>query len=484
MVRGALASCLGVGLVALTLGASDARAEEWRVIGSRFHGMGGAGVAVAEGAAAAYWNPGALGFSPPLLEVDVPLGLSAAAEGDLLPNTRDVLHFIERSGFEATFDKIEAGQQLTPEELSETLALVARELPGFADNGQGGVVTLDGGFMIRRGRWVLTSRASGLAGIDPVLDARGVAFGSELDVDLNRLVGPGADHSSEFTNPASQSLADAIASSAAGLTQAQAEEIVFRAEQAGIDTSNPGVRELVSQVTTSSLGGGLNQTGAVVRGLYTKEVGLASGIVLGDRLGVGVHVRHVHGTTVDTSILLAGSDRSIGTEDRRRSTAIALDMGLLYEVQEGLRLGLAARNVNRPTFKTRGPHPFELKPQVRLGAALEVTSRLRVAADLDLTQNAFETIDGFESRMLAIGLEYRSRFLGHSVDLRAGVHRNTASGPNSDIAVTLGFGLYAGNFQLDLSLGSALERRRFDAIDTHVPHRLDVATSIRWVTEF
>ncbi len=474
--------------VAPLFAGTEARAEEWRVIGARYQGMAGAGVAVADGAAAAYWNPGALAFVPELLEVDVPVGISAAAEGDLLENAAQLVDFLDRTDFEDTVDKIRDGRELSGQELADTTRLLARVLPGFSERGQGAVVTGDVGLLLRRGRVVLTTRGGALAGLDPVVDTRNLRFGdspSDLSVDLSRLVGVGADRSAEFQNPGSQSLADALAAGAAGLDQLQAEEFVFRAEQAGLDTSDSSVRDVVSGLTSAGVTDQINDTGAVVRGIYTKEVGLASGVQLTEQLGLGAHLRYVHATTLYKELRVETSDsNSIGTENRRRGEAVAIDVGLLYQFRDWIRFGITGRNLNRPAFKTRGPHPFELKPQVRAGAALELSPRWRIAFDLDLTENRFETIPGFESRQLAVGMEYRSRFVGRSVDLRVGVHRNLASGPNSDIAVTAGIGIYAGSFRFDLSVGSALDRRRFEEIEKHLPRRIDVASSIRYVTEF
>src|SRR5262245_20348252 len=90
---------------ALLLAPFLARADEWEVFGGRYQGMGGTGVATAEGAAAAYWNPGALAFSPPLLEVDVPFGISAVAEGDLLDSADKLSDFFDSSGYDETLKK-------------------------------------------------------------------------------------------------------------------------------------------------------------------------------------------------------------------------------------------------------------------------------------------------------------------------------------------------------------------------------------------
>jgi hypothetical protein len=481
-------------LLASTFGtpSSPASADEWEVFGGRYQGMGGAGVAVAEGGAAAYWNPGALAFSPPLLEVDVPFGLSAVAEGDLLESADRLSDFFDSSSYEDTLRKVRRSQQLTPDELAQTVQFFVDRLPGFDTSGAGAVARANLGLNYRRGSWVLTGGVRALAGGDPELDTSTLSF-VERDVDVDSLIGPGMDHSAEFMNPASQALADSLAQSSS-ITQEQAEELVFQAERGGIDTGSQGVQELLGEFASGSDAApsdAPNGSGILLRGLYTKQVGLAWGshvlpATFGDRLGLGVHVQFIHGTTVRQFFgAMDGGDDSIGTEDRRRSKRMSLDVGLLYEPNDWLRLGLSARRVNGPSFPTKGGSPILLRPQLRAGAAVSLSSRWLIAADLDLSENESDIVDGFRSRVLALGTEYRANFVGHSVDLRFGVNRNLSTGPNRDIVITAGFGLYLGNFRFDLALGSGLDRERFDQVGgTKIPRRVELTTGIRWLTEF
>jgi hypothetical protein len=480
-IAGASVLVFGLGL----LWCGPANAEEWRVFGARYQGMGGAGVAIAEGAAAAHWNPAALAFEPRLFEIEIPLGVSASTEGDLLENAARLDDFIDRTGFDDTLDKIRDGEQLSDAELGDTVRLVTDILPAFERRGQGIVARADAGLTLRSGQWVITSRATALAGGDPIVDTVNLGFASGLDVRLASLVGPGADRSAEFANPGSQSLADLVAAGPAGLTQAQAEELVLQAERAGVDTSSPSVRSIVSRLSSGSAVDAVNQTGATITGLYTKEIGVASGVKLTDRLALGANIRYVHGTTIAKTIRVDSDEsNSIGTENRRRTRSMVIDVGFLYELSSGTRIGISGRNLNEPKFKSRGARPFVLKPQIRAGAAVELSPYWHIAVDLDLTENGAETIGGFESRQLAIGTEYRFHLIERSVALRAGVHRNLASGPNREVAVTLGLGLQSGSFQFDLAYSSALERRRFEVIEKHIPRRVDIAATLRYVREF
>lgn len=471
---------------------ATARADEWETFGARFQGMGGAGVAAAEGANAAFWNPGALAFSPPLIEVDVPFGLSAVAEGDLLDSADKLSDFFDSSDYDETLRKVRRSQQLTPDELAQTAQFFVDRLPGFDEHGAGAIARANVGLNYRRGSWVLTSGLRAIAGGDPELDTSTLAF-IERDVDVGALIGPGMDRSADFMNPASQGLADSIAQSS-DISQNQAEELVFQSERVGIDTGSQGVQELLGQLASGSddlATDAPNASGVLLRGLYTKQVGLAWGAHLlpakfGDRLGLGVHVQFLHGTTVRQFYgAMDGGDSDIETEDRRRSKRMSLDVGLLYEPNDWLRLGLAARRVNGPSFPTKGGSPIVLRPQLRAGGAVYLSSRWLIAADLDLTDNESDIIDGFHSRLLALGTEYRAHFVGRSVDLRLGVSRNLSNGPDSDIVITAGLGMYFGNFRFDLALASGLDRESFDQLSGFtVPRRVDFQTGVRWITEF
>lgn len=145
---------------------------------------------------------------------------------------------------------------------------------------------------------------------------------------------------------------------------------------------------------------------------------------------------------------------------------------------------MSARRINAPSFPTKGGSSIRLRPQVRLGSAFQLSSRWLVSADLDLTENESSLVDGFESRVIALGTEYRARFVGHSVDLRLGIYRNLSTRTERDLVLTAGFGLYLGNFRFDLAFGGGLDHERFEEISADIPRRIDVSTGIRYTREF
>ena len=80
----------------------------------------------------------------------------------------------------------------------------------------------------------------------------------------------------------------------------------------------------------------------------------------------------------------------------------------------------------------------KLKPQVRLGVALDPLSWLTIASDLDLTENdtVLSTLD-YKSRTLGAGLEMHLSWL----KLRGGMYKNLANsetGPVATAGLTIG----------------------------------------------
>lgn len=78
-------------LAALLLAASPASALEWHALGARAVGMGGAGVAAAQGPLAAYWNPAALGRpTANAYGLQIPFGAHAALTGSVIEGAKNL----------------------------------------------------------------------------------------------------------------------------------------------------------------------------------------------------------------------------------------------------------------------------------------------------------------------------------------------------------------------------------------------------------
>jgi hypothetical protein len=77
--------------VVLLLAASPVRALEWHTMGARALGMGGSGVAAAQGPLAAYWNPAALGRpTSNAYGLQIPFGVHAALTGSVIEGAKNL----------------------------------------------------------------------------------------------------------------------------------------------------------------------------------------------------------------------------------------------------------------------------------------------------------------------------------------------------------------------------------------------------------
>ena len=84
--------------VVLVLAAAPVRALEWHAMGARAVGMGGTGVAAAQGPLAAYWNPAALGRpSSNSYGLAIPFGVHAALTGSVIEGAKNLQNLKDSS---------------------------------------------------------------------------------------------------------------------------------------------------------------------------------------------------------------------------------------------------------------------------------------------------------------------------------------------------------------------------------------------------
>ncbi len=81
-------------LVALAFCTSSSFATEWNVLGARAQGMGGAGVALPNGAESAYWNPAGLGEPDNASGFQVPFGGHLGLSGSVIAGAKDLNNVI------------------------------------------------------------------------------------------------------------------------------------------------------------------------------------------------------------------------------------------------------------------------------------------------------------------------------------------------------------------------------------------------------
>ena len=491
-------------LLALALTpAFSARAEEWSFAGARYQAMGGAGVALVDDSHASYWNPGALAFDPAAQGFELPFSVSAATLGDILADADAIANFINDNTLASVITRVANGDQLTLAEVQGLLDLTTK-LPALGESGEGFLALPDIGLTMRRGRLAVTVKGSGSLAVDPVLDLSGLSFSAAL-LAADRVIDVvdiGEDHRlgslDEFTNLIdSQSLSDAINAAFPAWDSDQADELVRQAELVGLDTSAAAIRSLLTSIAgdTGGITAGdlsVNGSGAFVRGLITQEVGIAyAHPVFDGRLGIGGNVRYLRG--IASSKFIRYDDIKSGRDlvdeltdlsNTKTSNQVSLDLGVLLRLNDRWRFGVVGRNLTSPSFDVSGGGDYTLDPQVRVGVALKLAPGLVMAADVDITENETDALDGLKSQLLSVGTEYVLGLGEGHLALRAGAFTNLAGELRESMTVTAGVGFRIWRLQIGLAAAASPYFQELHVGGKKLPSRLNLSGAIKWVTEF
>jgi hypothetical protein len=456
---------------AICVGNGAARGEEFLILGGRAMGMGGAGVAVTRGSSSQYWNPAAL--APPrtaqlqeLFDLEIEAGATFTAAGDALEELDEVVEIAEEIDFADIEDRLSNGDLLTQEQVEDLMRLAA-EVPELGEEGTGIAADLGLGVDLRLWRFGIGALGTFHGGAVTVLDRTTLALGTMGIDDAVPVFGDAP------VTPAGMDFAQELEDTGL-VTEAQAEQIAFYAEQAGVNLADQDFRELVIDVleaTAANDGGSLdnlltnNRSGVELRGIFVQELGLGYSQPLADIadvapfnwVSVGATVKAMGATTYYNPFTLAmlpdfGDVASDITSDAREETSfnVGVDTGVLVQPFDWLSLGVVGRNLNGPSFEFEGPGDYELDPQVRAGVGfIGVLPGLVLAADVDLTRNQSDAFPGRRSQILGGGLEY-SVAEWDVLFLRLGASTNLAEADES-VAFHFGIGLRLGGVSLDLA---------------------------------
>lgn len=503
--------CFALGI----LGAGTAPASEWQFVGTRYQGMGGAGVAVVDDSLASYWNPGALAFTTGW-DTNLTVGASISAEGDVMREI-DALELVARDATSIS-RKVRNGDPLTATDRATLLQIVGRDIPLFRDDDEAFLARSQAYLTGRSGRFAFAVQSDGESVIAPFIDPVNLGFSglSTAAARIDYFVGSGADRSGQLSS-SGQVLADQIANdfrvySNTGLEQNQAEEYVFQAEAAGLDTGSKGDREGLRRAAeaTAATAARLvseNVSGAAAVTLVTAETAFAYGHPFFDKIGIGDAVRYIYGNTfvdyttffeVDTVLDLV--QETLEFNNHQDGHDFAVDLGLLVKPTDWLRLGVVLRNLNEPDFKVDLPpelranlrnagivlERYEIEHQARLGIAVEPFRWWTIAADIDLTKNENKYVPGFESRLFSLGTEVRMAYHRVALALRAGAFLNVGDDQNNSPTLTAGLGFRFWNFSLDAAGSLATDWDRFESIGTdgRIPTRAGVVVQLGYGVTF
>jgi hypothetical protein len=466
-------------------------AEEWKILGTRPMGMGGAFVAVAKGPVAQYWNPGSLGkTSGKTISTEIPIGVNVEFTGDIMKEASQI------SDMTSQFNSIKSAQQNGSTINADQVAAFAKTISLISDMndpGKGALAAVTGGLNFKLSKFSFSVNSYASMGATPYIDTVNIGLGK-----ING--GGGVNMSGMIANaPTDTATANTIAAAInamgglsaisnlvcgnAGCITGQNSSITSDASLAnalynqamanGLSTTQitdaantlsqyaPQVKPIIANASFDHPYTNNTSNLSMTGGLFT-EISAGYGRNV-DRLlkglSVGGNFKLINGRTLDSSFTFLSKSHiedAFKLNNLKSSWQPALDLGALWDLNQKFpkvplepRVGVVVRNLNRPSFDTDAGF-YDLDPQVRMGLALNPYKFWTVALDLDLTNNN-TPVQGFHSRELSVGTEVNlldRKFI--TLPLRAGLIKNVAES-SSKIGYTFGTGLDTKYFRFDIS---------------------------------
>lgn len=485
------------------IGPSVTSAREWNIVGPRALGMGGAHVAVANDATAAYWNPAAYGFfaEPSGGDYSDRKTSSVLAAGAGVAVHEGLGAEVDRiAGY--NYDLLDEGQ-IEAINVADYVRLL-NDLDAFGDNeNRAAKVTADAQFGLQFGHFGIAGLALAEISARGQLDTVNIAPELVATTDLTAALSNTANLNGGITVPAGNyyfsaaakaDLANQIAAYNGwttteatnfvqavdyGLAQAQAAGVTVPTD---INTDVLGVAQLASIAQT---GGSFkdNTSQLLFRGIAVAEVPLTYGLAVRDDLAVGANLKYMQARTYNVGIKVFNTDfedaLSDARDDYEDSSTFGVDLGVLYRFGDDLRVGVVGRNLNSPKFdiKKRVPSDDDSiteDPQVRAGVCYKPFSFLMLAADYDVTKNDTMISGNYDSQNIALGAEFN---VFDFLRLRGGAYKNLAQGDIGWV-YTAGFGLNFWLFNLDAAAAMTSEKETIDGDDYPKEVRAEVALSM------
>lgn len=494
--------------LAVLLVASSATAAEFQPMGAL--GIGGAGVARITNGYAPYWNPAGLAFNEQTMSIPLDVSVGLKVSKGLADNVDRLSKFTEDK---AVFDNIKTLNSTSGTSIDKANAV--GDVVNFisiinAIDTQKGTISLNANAALALqikhfGTGVFATME---AFARPDVDMKNVLPQTNSNdtapaisrADFVTAAGTSGVTTTYFSTDQKTQITTAFTS--AGFTSPDATNIINaignRLAQGNVTVNGSTLPSIDPATVTRTLTTVVapafsapagtntisnNQTAVLIKNLVYLEIPFSYGhpIDMGNygKLGIGGSVKIVRGRVYQSSIQLVNGDEGVKSNDIvsnfnknfEESTGITADLGAFWKYKDWLNVGLVAKNLTSPKFKSPAlkdqngnlvttdakgnpvsNEDVKLKPQVRMGIALEPWSWLTFAADLDLTEN--ETV--------LSGLGYKSRTLGGGVEIhpgrwfkiRAGMYKNLANDEIGPVATAgLTFGLPWLNLEVDGAYG-------------------------------
>lgn len=491
------------GLFALIVTASTLNqlyAQPWLGVGTRERAMGSAGVAVASGGSALYWNPANLGRDSENLfnirfsttSLDNTFFADAEVRGEVIKNFDKLLNIFDNEidTLQAAFDAGTANATQV-QRVFETVGTIG----SLSATGQGLIGDIGGASVVKLGNFAISYRMLSYLSASATINLTDSSLANDAEADLRAVAnGLGANDvpvdafSINTLVPALQAI---------GLNLNEANELAFQAEQAlGANISDPAVQGVVLQVIAASgveNANTLNENDSfiLVRGIALQEISLGYGLPLFDnKIRIGIAPKVVVGRTFfktfrvsdDTDGINSGKDIVDEIQDildgaEKSENKFSVDAGIAWAPFDSLEFGITGRNLIPAEFDF-GTSPlvtlpkFELNPQARAGLMFRPLgwNWLKIGADLDLTVNSNSLFPNHSERILGGGVELTPKLWILQPAIRLGVFDNLAESGDG-LTFTGGLGLRIGIFYLAADGRIATETTQVESAGRDIPDR-------------
>jgi len=203
------------------------------------------------------------------------------------------------------------------------------------------------------------------------------------------------------------------------------------------------------------------------RGLETWDIA-ASFVhsLIAEELIIGGNLRYVRGTAYSSIVPAADiptdernvrdlAARAVGSTGRTE-TDPGVDLGVIYQPADWIRLGLTARNINQPTFHTADGESVYLERHGRAGVALFLPRDFLVAVDVDVNSRERSAAEG-GWREIATGVE--KSWADRRFVLRGGVRAELSDGGARRPGFSVGCGVDVAGVVLDFTAIIASQRK-------------------------
>ena len=486
--------------------ASSVYALEFQPIGTRQLGMGGVGVASTADATAQYYNPAIFGFfakeGKRTLErkkfgFNAQGGLGLRLNNDFGKS----LDNLSKVNYDSLSRIADAGSNLNRSDYENAVKLLSY-LSEISD--REGAITINGDAVVATRIKRFGVGAYGLVETSgkPTLDLENIGFttttantpAQRRQDAINAIVSGTTDNisNSSISQTAQNYFGGNIANlqqilQNAGFTPDQAIDIINQAAEhaiaAGIpsDYVNSAIELVADSVNASADGKTIDKNESTVdtSGIGLAEVPITYGHPLTNSFAVGLNVKFVRGMVYEQRIKIFNNDSKDVVEkikdSYKESNNFAVDLGALYMPTNWLKIGVVGKYLNSPKFDRPSGGKYTVKPQARVGIALNPFETLTIAADADITKND-TALPGYKSQNVGVGVEWDVlKFLA----LRGGAYRNIAQSDIGNI-YTLGLGINLYLIRADIAAAFSGKKSKFNDKDFPSETRVQANLSIEF----